>query len=44
MAAILVMASVTTFGQAKKYPLFEHFTQASCVVLVLPESILPGSL
>ncbi|HQU76483.1 MAG TPA: hypothetical protein PK742_07545 [Chitinophagales bacterium] len=30
MAAILVMASVTTFGQAKKYPLFEHFTQASC--------------
>ncbi|HNV99957.1 MAG TPA: Omp28-related outer membrane protein [Chitinophagales bacterium] len=26
----LVLLTGTTFGQAKKYPLFEHFTQASC--------------
>lgn len=25
-----VLIAGTTFGQAKKYPLFEHFTQASC--------------
>lgn len=28
--AVLLLTSATTFAQAKKYPLFEHFTQASC--------------
>lgn len=26
----LLFVTATAFGQAKKYPLFEHFTQASC--------------
>ncbi|MEZ5012782.1 MAG: T9SS type A sorting domain-containing protein [Chitinophagales bacterium] len=26
----LTLISVSAFGQAKKYPLYEHFTQASC--------------
>jgi thiol-disulfide isomerase/thioredoxin len=29
-AAVLMLSAATAFGQAKKYPLFEHFTQASC--------------
>jgi hypothetical protein len=28
--AALLFSSATAFAQAKKYPLFEHFTQASC--------------
>jgi len=28
--AMLLLSAVNTFAQAKKYPLFEHFTQASC--------------
>ncbi|MBC8045761.1 MAG: hypothetical protein H7Y00_03110, partial [Fimbriimonadaceae bacterium] len=30
VAAFLLFAGNTSFAQAKRYPLFEHFTQASC--------------
>src|SRR5882672_8984297 len=30
IAAVVFSAGNASFGQAKKYPLFEHFSQASC--------------